>query len=318
MGLIWALLALILWAGVVCAHPTQRRPFSGEELESLLQSLQNEGLERVHIEGIFNDSRLHKLDEIVGMNAFNDESHRMYKQFLTPYAINKARRFRIRHFPELWAIERRFGVSLNILVAVLLVETQLGTAKLPYRVMEVFSTLAIGSSPGAVERQYQRIKLNHPDIERDYLETRLEQKATWALQELVALLTLGIETGVDPLEIKGSFAGAFGMPQFLPTSYRRWAVDGNRDQRVDLDNRSDAVASIANYLRAHGWRNNTGLKQKMRSVWKYNNSPPYVDAIFAISRKLSLPSRKRPAVTRRESRARSTPRPLSMGVVIPP
>ncbi len=285
---------LIWWAdNPIQAHPTHRKPFSTEELESLLVSLQEEGFSRETLQEIFYDSRLRKVETVVGLNALHEESRRQYEQFLTPYAIRLSRKFRRRHFRELLAVEREYGVSMNVIVAILLVETQFGTARLPFRVMEVFATLVVESRPEALENHYRRLKRQYPGLGREFLASRLGEKGEWAFQELVAFLDMGSDDGTDLLEIKGSYAGAIGMPQFLPTSYHRWGVDGNNDAQVDLENRLDAMASIANYLREHGWKERTGLTTKMRAVWEYNRSPPYVDAIFAISRKLSLPSRKR-------------------------
>jgi membrane-bound lytic murein transglycosylase B len=72
--------------------------------------------------------------------------------------------------------------------------------------------------------------------------------------ELEEFLLLTRELKLDPLRIKGSYAGALGVPQFLPSSYRRYAVDFDRDGKRDLWNHSDAIGSIANYYKTYGWR----------------------------------------------------------------
>jgi membrane-bound lytic murein transglycosylase B len=72
--------------------------------------------------------------------------------------------------------------------------------------------------------------------------------------ELEQLLLLTREFGTDPLHYKGSYAGALGVPQFLPSSYRRYAVDFDGDGRRDLWNHSDAIGSIANYYKSYGWQ----------------------------------------------------------------
>ena len=72
--------------------------------------------------------------------------------------------------------------------------------------------------------------------------------------ELKELLLLAREKGVDPLEIKGSYAGAVGLPQFMPSSYRKFAVDYDGDGAIDLrGSAADAIGSVANYIRAYGW-----------------------------------------------------------------
>ncbi len=276
--------------------PAAAAPAQGltpEELEPLLTALHAEGFAREDLNRIFLDQRLQKIDRVVTFNVFNPDSADIYEQFLSPFAIKLAKGFRNRHLTELKQVEARFGVWKEVIVAILLVETQFGTAALRYRPLEVFTTLIVDASPAAVERHYQRLKPAYPQLERAFLEERLRKKAQWAYGELVALLSMHDLQRVDDLyNIKGSYAGAFGWPQFLPSSYLSWAVDGNRDRRIDLDNPSDAMASIANFLKVHGWRRNAPAEDNMRAVWEYNHSTHYVRTIFSVARMTVKAARK--------------------------
>ncbi|HEV8645618.1 MAG TPA: lytic murein transglycosylase, partial [Burkholderiales bacterium] len=79
-------------------------------------------------------------------------------------------------------------------------------------------------------------------------------RATFFRGEMEQFLLLARENTLDPLEVKGSFAGAMGMPQFIPTSYRKYAVDFDGDGRINLwDSTADVIGSVANYLRQFGW-----------------------------------------------------------------
>ena len=90
---------------------------------------------------------------------------------------------------------------------------------------------------------------------------------------------------MDPFTMKGSWAGAFGIPQFMPSSYVIFAVDDNGDGKVDLYDYPDAFASIANYLRRVGWK--TGNEKKMRrAVYNYNHEKAYVNAVFSYAEKI--------------------------------
>lgn len=119
-----------------------------------------------------------------------------------------------------------YGVPEEIVVAILGVETQYGRFPLPYRVMDSLSTLAF----------------NYP------------RRGEFFRGELEQYLLLMREEGRNPLKLKGSFAGAMGIPQFMPSSYRNYAVDFDGDGRRDLlHSVADAIGSVANFLHAHGW-----------------------------------------------------------------
>jgi membrane-bound lytic murein transglycosylase B len=268
--------------------------FTREELEPLLSRLEGDGFDRDLLKRVFYDERLHRVDRAVTYNVLNPDSARIYEQFLAPFAIKLARGFRARHGKALAEIQRQTSVSPDVIVGILLVETQFGTAALRYRLLEVFTTLIVDANPAAVERHYRRLKAEEPGLDRMWVEERLAKKASWAYDELKAFLSIRDRIGADSLyEVKGSYAGAFGMPQFVPSSYAQWAVDGNHDRRVDLDDAADAMASIANFLAQHGWQAGASLEQKMRSVWEYNRSMHYVRTIFGIALGMQRPARKR-------------------------
>src|SRR6185369_5732010 len=104
--------------------------------------------------------------------------------------------------------------------------------------------------------------------------------------EVMAMFSLSDQTGIDPLDIRGSGSGAFGMPQFLPSSYLRFAVDGNRDGRISLYDPPDATASAANYLARHGWRPGLSYAQQRQVIWTYNHSDPYIDTVLYLAARI--------------------------------
>jgi membrane-bound lytic murein transglycosylase B len=266
--------------------------FTPSELEPLIQSLQAEGLRRDFLTDVFYDARLRRSRVAVSLNALNPDSEDIYRQFTEPYALWLARQFKRKHFQLLQRVERETGIPGNIVTAILLVETQFGTYPLRYRPLEVYTTLVIDANETTLDSYYLRAKERYPELERGHFVTRITDKAQWAYAELLALLTMGWPEPTRVYDIRGSYAGAFGMPQFLPSSYRQFAVDGDNDGRIDLNDTADAVASIANFLRLHGWRAGTGYEDRLRAVWLYNHSPNYVNAIFEVARRMSLPPRK--------------------------
>ena len=301
-GVGWICLVLTLalcWAAAsepAEAKGRDKKPatrFTRQELEPLLKSLERDGFDRVHTVPVFYDRRLRKLDRVVVYNAVQRETRRNYDDFTNPYAKRLARRFMNRHWRQLHRIERKYGVPKQIITAILLVETQFGRARLPYRVIEVFTTLAVDSGPESVGRHYSRLKQGKHKIDREWLAARMMKKAEFAYRELVAVLSMFKENLADLYHVRGSYAGAIGIPQFLPSSYLRWAVDGNGDGRVNLNDLTDAMHSVANFLRHHGWRKGAHFRTNWKAVWEYNNSDDYVRAIHEIAFRLYWQPKKR-------------------------
>ena len=105
-------------------------------------------------------------------------------------------------------------------------------------------------------------------------------------EELKALVQIGIREDLDLLEVKGSFAGAFGLPQFIPTSYLTYGADGNGDDNIQLHDRYDAIVSVANYLKAHGWRPGSTNEEMMKVLFRYNRSRLYGETVLKCAGKL--------------------------------
>jgi membrane-bound lytic murein transglycosylase B len=128
--------------------------------------------------------------------------------------------------------QREFGVPAEIIAAIIGVETYYGRITGNFRTLDALATLSF-----------------------DYL-----RRAEYYRQQLTEFLLLMREQKTDPLTVKGSFAGAVGLPQFMPGSIRRHAVDFDGDGRVDLANSpADAIGSVASFLVAHGWQRDTPI-----------------------------------------------------------
>ena len=140
------------------------------------------------------------------------------------------------------ALERateRFGVPPEVIVAIIGVETYWGRITGNFRTIDVLATLSF-----------------------DYL-----RRADYYRGELVELLLLAREQQADPLRFKGSFAGAVGLPQFMPGSIRRFAVDFDGDGRIDLGgSTTDAIGSVARFLLRHGWQRESPIAFKVEAT----------------------------------------------------
>ena len=160
--------------------------------------------------------------------------------FLTPARIDGGRAFVAANREALAREEARYGVPAEIVTAIIGVETSYGGNKGSYPVIDALYTLAFfyprSGDPAKLARENQR--------------------EAFFRDELGQLFALGKETGFDITTLKGSYAGAMGWGQFMPSSYRQYAVDGDNDGKRDLfDNIDDVVESVANYFaKKGGWQ----------------------------------------------------------------
>jgi membrane-bound lytic murein transglycosylase B len=148
------------------------------------------------------------------------------ERFITTERIDRGAQFWLEHRLTLERVVAQYQVPAEYLVAIIGVETFYGRITGPYRALDALATLAF----------------DYPPREK-FFRSELEE-----------FLILAREDRLDPLTVKGSYAGALGVPQFMPSQYRRYAVDADTDNRRDLwSNWDDILASVANYLHEYGW-----------------------------------------------------------------
>lgn len=210
-----------------------------------------------------------------------------YEAFLEPSALAKARKFWRMHDEALERIGAVYEVDPSIIVAILLVESALGERTGKHPVATTLVTFALMLDPNEREHVWRTLSpQDRARWTRDRFHAKLEQRAFWALGELRALLTL-IDRGVpEAAQWRGSYMAAIGWPQFLPSSLLHYGADGNGDGTVDLNHPDDAFASIARYLKSHGWRNNALPEEQESVVLQYNNSRPYAQTVLEAARRL--------------------------------
>ena len=152
--------------------------------------------------------------------------HEFRARNVDPARINGGVAFWREHSALLGQARERYGVPEEIIVATIGIETLYGRNTGSFRVLEALTTLAFNYPP----------------------------RAELFRAELEAYLLMAREGGLDPMKARGSYAGAMGIPQFLPSSFRRYAVDFDADGRRDLMSVADAIGSVANYYREFGWQ----------------------------------------------------------------
>ena len=124
-----------------------------------------------------------------------------------------------------------------------------------------------------------------PDIGRR-LQARARYLDDTFYPEVKAVFEIARREKIDPVGLVGSGAGAFGYPQFLPTSYIQHAADGNGDGHISLYDPADAAASCANYLARHGWRPGLSEQEQRAVIWRYNRSDAYIDTVLTLSHRI--------------------------------
>jgi membrane-bound lytic murein transglycosylase B len=160
---------------------------------------------------------------------------RVYRsRFIDAIRIQAGVRFWQANRETLERAEKEFGVPAEIVVGIVGVESIYGQQMGEFRVLDTLATLSLdfpASHPRAAERtQFFRGELEH-------------------------FLAWHAASGTDPMRPRGSYAGAMGMPQFMPSSVARWAVDYDGDKRIDLSRSpADVIGSVANYFKAFGWQ----------------------------------------------------------------
>ena len=160
---------------------------------------------------------------------------RVYRsRFIDPVRIEAGVRFWQANETTLMRAEKEYGVPPEIIVGIIGVETIYGRNTGNFRVMDALSTLAFD------------FPASHP---------RAQERTAYFKGELEQFLTLQRRRGSDPFEVRGSYAGAMGMPQFMPTSVAKYAVDFDGDGMIDLwKSPADVIGSIASYFKAFNWQ----------------------------------------------------------------
>lgn len=181
-----------------------------------------------------------------------------FGNIFTEESLNRGKMVISENFETLSSIESRFGVPKELLVAIYRVETNLGRWTGKYVVANSLLTWIVSGT----------------------------RRAKWAEQELISYLRLCEANEHDPFSIYGSTHGAFGLVQFIPSSFLLFAIDGNGDGRVDLFNFEDAMASAANYLSI--FKSKSKSANWRAAVFAYNHDWAYVKATLQYASRIKL------------------------------
>jgi membrane-bound lytic murein transglycosylase B len=219
----------LLLAGSLFAPPLLALDTARPDVRAFIDEMvAKHGMDRAELDRLFAavDTKQAILDAISRPAERTIPWFEYRERFLTPQRIQKGVAFWQQHRERLAAVTAA-GLPAQMAIGILGVETSFGEITGRYRVIDALSTLAFDYPP----------------------------RSPFFRGELEQFLLLIREEAVDPLKAVGSYAGAMGAPQFMPTSYRKWAVDADADGHRDLwSSWDDVIGSIANYFKDHGWR----------------------------------------------------------------
>lgn len=228
MKYIYTLILFILFSGHTSFTNAEEIDPEPEMQAFKIEMVKKHGFDLDYLNSIFAKIKLRdSIIKAISKPAESKPWHQYRNIFLTETRIAGGVKFWNEHEATIAKVVERYGVPAEIMIAILGVETRYGSNTGSYPVMDAISTLTF----------------LYPKRSR-FFRSELEQ-----------FLLLAREEGVDPLNLTGSYAGAMGLPQFMPSSYRHYAVDFDHDKQRDIwKNIPDTLASIANYFVMHGWQ----------------------------------------------------------------
>ena len=225
-----------LWApclalcAAAAAAPAWPLDLARPDVRSFAEEMEKKhGFDAAWLDGILADAASQpKIIELISKPAEAVKPWYAYRDhFLTQERIDAGVAFWSEHRDEVAKVAKDSGVAPHVIIGILGAETYFGRITGKYRVVDALATLAFDYPPRA-----------------SYFRAELEQ-----------FLLLARDEGIDARTVLGSYAGAMGNGQFMPRSYRAWAVDGDGDGKRDLwGSWPDVLASVAHYLSDHGWR----------------------------------------------------------------
>ena len=236
-GLHWRrlLMPLLFSVGLVTVSEAFAGDYSGHEgVQGVIAAAEEAGVDPTWSRDLIEAAERQQsiLDAIARPAEKTKPWYEYRKIFLTERRIREGAAFWDANASVLETVAERTGVPSEIIVAIIGVETYYGRISGSYRVIDALATLAF-----------------------DY-----PRRSAFFTRELEQFLVLAWESNKDPLAMKGSYAGAMGYGQFMPSSYRAYATSFEGASAPDIwDDVADAISSVGNYLKAHGWRAGDGV-----------------------------------------------------------
>jgi len=258
----------------------------------LVERLRHNGVSDHDLRAIYGSPRMPYFT-FVPFSLRPREPASMYSGFAKPKYRQIGAEFIIRKRADFDTVEATLKVPREVVAAILVVESQIGKHTGSEMIIFRLSRLASANAPENLRHNYKLQKAKDRSITFEQVKKRGRYLEQTFLPEIPALISITKKNHVNPFDMKGSSAGAFGMPQFLPSAFIRYGIDGNKDGLISLHNEEDALWSTANYLANFGFRRDIPLQEKRSIIWRYNRSKSYIDTILSLSEGIRAEARIR-------------------------
>ena len=265
--------------------------------QKLVERLAGDGLDQIWLESVF--SRLSegftdtpmkvKLKELYKIkfgkrrpvNQADKEKVRYLPNILTEENTQRALEFLEQHEKIFLAAEAVYGVPKEVAVSLLLVETRLGAYLGRQPCLRNLASMATSTEKETFYAYLPSVR-NDP-VKEAWMQDVLNKRSEWAYKELKALLQHSCLNDLDPLSLYGSVYGAIGYCQFMPTNIPVYGTDGNKDGKINLFEPADAIFSLSNFLRQHGWTPRADSAKQRKALLSYNRSSAYANTILKMA-----------------------------------
>lgn len=274
------------------ASSTSASEVSYRGWDYLVLRLRQNGVTEEDLLSLYADPRMPIFTD-VPFNVYPKEPSSIYANFNKPRFEEMGAAFIRANQASFDEVERTLKVPAEVVTAILVIESQIGKNTGREIIAYRLSRLASANAPENLANNYKLQRKKYPKVTFEQIKRRGRYLEQTFLPEIPALLAISKRNKVDPLSITGSSAGAFGLPQFLPSAFIRHSRDGDNDGIVSLHDEQDALWSTANYLANFSFRANIPVQEKRSIIWRYNKSKAYIDAVLKLSQgiKSRLPSR---------------------------
>ena len=250
--------------------------------DELVAKLEADGIKKETLLELYKNENFPKFFQ-VPFRIAHVESYSLYGPFTNLNRLVRAREFMILHKETLKEAASALDVEPEIITAILYVETDLGRNLGQELVLNRLSRIANIGTDENVTWNYRRLKQQDSSVTLEQVKERASYLTTTFYPEVKTLIELHESGELDVALLKGSIAGAFGISQFLPRSFKNFALDGNKNGTTSLFEIEDAIWSVANYFKAHGWRHGISYSEKRKVIWAYNKSEAYIDTILKVA-----------------------------------